>query len=143
MQGLDEVLASLGRIGDQAPEAVRGVFAATASRVVPQAKAMTPDDPETGEAHLRNSVRALKARVTKGRNGGKRVEVTFVAGGAALKPIIKGRAVNVVALVQHEDLTLQHTTGGAKFLERPVLAAAADLPDAIQNAVDRIVESAL
>lgn len=137
VEGVDDVLASLRKLEGGGLEAARGVFAELAPGVVARAKALTPDDPETADSLLRDSVRSLKARITKGRGGEKRVEVTFVAGGSKTAPLAPGR-VNVVALVQHEDLTLKHARGQAKFLERPVLAATAGIPAALEAALDKV-----
>jgi hypothetical protein len=59
-----------------------------------------------------------------------------VAGGKKLEQRLGKRKANVSAIVQHEDLTLKHTRGQAKFLERPGNQVAPSIPDAIMAKLD-------
>jgi hypothetical protein len=45
------------------------------------------------------------------------------------------------SLVQHEDLTLKHRRGNAKFMERPLMAAAGRVPDIVEEAFEEIAAS--
>ena len=130
--GLRALLKRLGPVGEKAAkDAMLGVT----KRIVEMAKPLTPVQPEDG-GELRNSVRAAKP--VKTRNG---ISAAVVAGGAPLAASVRaeGHKANVYAVVQHEDLTLQHSVGGPKFLERPFLSQAPSVVGAVQDALDKEV----
>jgi hypothetical protein len=52
-----------------------------------------------------------------------------------------GGAAKAYAVIQHERLDFKHRVGGPKYLERPLLAAAAGLRAAIAAAVRRVLKN--
>jgi hypothetical protein len=129
--GEREVMEQLRLLGPAGMNAAKAVLAAVTAELVPRVKAITPVDPEDG-GQLRDSVRTTRPTIT---NRGV-ISAGVVAGGAPLKGQHGG---NIYAVVQHEDLTLQHESGGAKFVERPFMAAAPRVPGLLAAAVEREV----
>ncbi len=131
--GHEDVLRSMQRLGKAGREAGRRVLVAKAQQIVDEAKPLTPDDPETQGA-LRDSVRLSQSRVSTTRGN---ITVSVIAGGAPLEAHLGKRKVNASAVIQHEDLTLHHTSGGPKFIEKPFLKIAPTVPDALLEEIDR------
>lgn len=138
VSGANEMLADLKRLGPAGVTAAKGVFGRFTARVVAKAKPQTPVDPEDGGA-LRDSVRATKPTST--RTG--LVSAGVVAGGAPLaRHLAAGHhKANVYAVVQHEDLTKHHTTGGPKFIERPFLQEIERVPDELLAELDKVANA--
>lgn len=110
MSGHDGIAEALRKSRDAGEKVARAALDEFMPRVAADARAITPvDDVDGGQ--LRASVRPL--RTTKTRDG---LSGGVVAGGAPLKGQPGGA---VYAIVQHEDLTLHHNDGQAKFLEIP------------------------
>lgn len=132
------MLSDLKRMGLAGQTAARTVFGKFTARVVAKAKPLTPVDPEDGGA-LRDSVRATKPTAT--RTG--LVSAGVVAGGAPLAQHLAAghHKANVYAVVQHEDATLHHTTGGPKFVERPFLQEIERVPDELLTEMDRVANA--
>jgi len=130
---VEQVTREIAALGDAGEEAAKEVLNAFAVRVVNEAKPLTPVEPIDG-GDLRESVRAISAR--KGRTGV--LGVTVMAGGAPLKAKLEAtkHRYNVVAAVQHEDMSLKHTSGGPKFIERPFLRAVVQVPNELLAALD-------
>jgi len=112
--------------------------------VLTQMKAQAPDDPETGMPRLVDALKSKAPIISRKRQS---IYASFITDSAYLNRHIydtyKGRrgkqtrpfwAGVAWALSQHEDLTLQHSRGGAKFMERPFKAGG--------SAVDKLVEAA-
>lgn len=135
VSGASEMLKDLKRMGLAGQVAAKTVFGRFTGRVVPKAQGRTPVEPEDGGA-LRDSVRATKPTTT--RTG--LVSAGVIAGGAPLaRALAKGHhKANVYAVVQHEDLTLKHTVGGPKFIERPFLQEVERVPDELLAEMDRV-----
>lgn len=134
IEGQDEILRSLKGLGPAGDQAMMRASARVQARVVPHAKALAPVEDEDGGA-LRDSIRPTKP--TKTRAG--RVSAGVVAGGAPLRRLAseRGRALpGSYGSIQHEDLTLKHKTGQAKFLEIPFFAEVQRLPDELQDELD-------
>jgi hypothetical protein len=129
--GSDEVRRSLARLGKAGQEAARKVLGAEVQAMLPEIRRDTPVDPEDG-GQLRDSVRATKPTIT--RTG--RVSAGVVAGGAPLRKYLGTRKANVYAVVQHEDMTAKHTTGGPKFVERTFMRRAPRIPAKLMDALD-------
>lgn len=134
VSGEDEILNSLQRLGTVGQEIALRVLGDAAKEIVAAAKPLAPVDPEDG-GQLRDSIRTTKP--TKTRAG--RISAGVVAGGAPLNRVMGKRKANVYAVVQHEDLTLKHHTGRAKFLEIPVNHIAPKVPDRLQAEIDGAV----
>lgn len=132
----DRMLRSFSALGEAGLLAGQRVFAEAAANIVREARMLVPDDPET-PFRLGSTIRALKARITKGRGGAKRVEVTVLAGGAPLKKFMRKGGTPAWAIVQHEDLTIRHTKGQAKFLEKPVNKHVESLVSVLEEEFDR------
>jgi hypothetical protein len=115
--GKGELAAALRARGDQAlPVAARALFE--------EAEAIMAD---SKEHFVPVDVAALKTSghvqlPTKDADG---VSVTMGYGGAAKD----------YAIVQHERMDFQHTVGGPKYLERPLLKAARGLPGRLASRI--------
>jgi hypothetical protein len=136
IEGVEDVIASLKRVGEAGEKAMLRVAGATTARVVPQAKAITPVEDADGGS-LRDSVRATKP--TKTRAG--RVSAGVVAGGAPLRRLAseRGRALpGQYGSIIHEDLTLRLSNGQHKFVEKPFFAEVPKVPDALEAALDQL-----
>lgn len=123
----------LGALGRGGSEAAKRVLLRKADKIVAMAEPLTPVDPEDG-GELRASVR--RTRGTIRRDG--TVIVTVLAGGAALKA--DNGKPSIYPVIQHEDLTLHHTTGGPKFIERPVYQVAPEIPDELHAELAAVAE---
>ncbi len=136
----DEIQRRLKRDGEMGKKVALRVFARACQRVVPKAQALAPQGEEDG-GDLRSSIRESKPTITKSG----RVSAGVVAGGAPLAKLAseKGRRLpGLYAVVQHEDLTLKHAQGGAKFLEKPFLQEAVRVPDELVREMDQEAELA-
>lgn len=131
-RGVSELLAKLGRAGS---EAAKVAMVRVADKVVTRAKALCPVDPEDG-GQLRGSIRRTRGTISK-KNGN--VIVTMLVGGAPLKAVLEGRKYNIYAVLQHEDLTLKHSVGQAKFLEQPFFQFAPEAPSEIFGELDKVM----
>jgi hypothetical protein len=121
----------LNRLGAAGDEAAKRAFGQVGTRVVARAKPLAPVDVVDG-GDLRDSIRMLKP--TKSSFGN--IIMTVVAGGAPLKPSLGKRTKNIYAVIQHEDLTLHHDGGQAKFLEIPFLSEVQRAPGLLQAELD-------
>lgn len=128
---MQDILDRLQRLGQTGADIGLRVLGDAAKEIVAAAKPLAPVDPEDG-GQLRDSIRVTKP--TRTRAG--RISAGVVAGGAPLRKVLGKRKANVYAVVQHEDLTLKHTTGRAKFLEIPTNHIAPKVPDRLQAAMD-------
>lgn len=132
VSGSDEVRAQLGKLGKAGAEVAKAVIKETTTQMVAMAKPLTPDDPET-QGELRDSVRIVTP--TASRTG-------KATGGIQAGPTKLGhRKYSASALVQHEDLTLHHTSGGPKYLERPFMAKVVEIPDKIKAGLDKVANA--
>ena len=104
VKGTAQVRARLAALVASVPAVVAAALYQEAELVMTASKDQVPVDTGT----LKNSGFVNDPDV----NGG---EIAVVLG--------YGGAASAYALKQHEDLTLRHDDGNAKFLERPVLAA--------------------
>jgi|SRR6185295_1747561 len=134
VEGLNDVVASILRLGKAGERAAKAVFKEKTDRIVRMAKPLTPVEPEDGGA-LRDSVRAARVTVTKAG----RISAAVVAGGAPLigTPGLEGHKANVYAEIMHNDVTLHHAVGGPFFIERPFMQIAPQVPDALMAAMDK------
>jgi hypothetical protein len=101
---------------------------------------MAPEG-EIDGGDLRRSIRESKPTITKSG----RVSAGVVAGGTPLERLASesGRKIpGLYAIVQHEDLTIKHKSGGAKFLEKPFMAEAQRVPDELVRELERESELA-
>jgi hypothetical protein len=120
VSGFDELLEDMARFGDEGLVAIR-------------------DTMTESPGLLKDTLRVYAPR-TKSLKGGKNINCGVVIGGKALEKALGKRAYSAWAIVQHEDLTLKHKRGQAKFLERPGNQVAARVPDALQAALDNLAE---
>lgn len=108
LTGLDKLTRALKAAGDEAPEALAAAMHDEMEEIVEDAKRRAPVDTGT--------LRASGVVLRPDRSSGQIV----VEGGF-------GGAASDYAVVQHEDTTLSHTVGEAKFLEKPMLERAPKL----------------
>lgn len=123
LTGMDDLRRALKRAGPLATEALAGAAVTEQEKVITAAKRRTPVDTGT----LRASGTVLPARVM-----GQTVEVIAGFGGPASE----------YAVFVHENLNASHPVGEAKFLERPFLEAAPNMPrnmaDSVEAALRRL-----
>jgi hypothetical protein len=134
IEGHDEMLAEIERLGQVGLVAARDAMTAKAQEIKAKAIPLVPDDPES-PGLLKESLRVYAPR-TSSLKPGKTIFAGVVAGGKKLEQRLGKRKANVSAIVQHEDLTLKHKRGQAKFLERPGNQVAPSIPDAIMRNLD-------
>ena len=127
------VIEGMRALGKAAPEAAMRILGQKAQDVAAKARTLCPDDPGTPGSTLRDSIRATKA--TRGQSG--MISAAVIVGGSRLKGLLGSRAYNAIAVVQHEDMTLKHSHGQAKFLEQPFLQTVPSVADAVQAALDQ------
>jgi hypothetical protein len=132
--GAEDVVRSLRAMGRAGRKVTKRVFGEVASETVTAAGPLTPVEPEDG-GYLRKSLR--KSGPTETKTAG--VFVAVVAGGAPLEAHLRatGHKKNVYAVVQHEDSTLRHKTGQAKFLATPFFRKVAEVPDRLIDGLDQ------
>ena len=136
IEGVEDVVASLRRIGKAGEDGAKAALGRVCTRVVPKAKALTPVEAVDGGA-LRDSIRTTKP--TKTSAG--RISAGVVAGGAPLRRLAseRGRALpGQYGSIIHEDLTLKHTSGQAKFLEIPFFQEAPKAGDELIYELDKL-----
>lgn len=109
ISGTDKLIAALRRAGDLAPEAMQAAMVDEMDTIIEDAKRRAPVDTGT--------MRASGVTLPPSKRGSQIV----VEGGF-------GGAASDYVIVQHEDTSLRHTHGEAKFLEKPVLERADKLP---------------
>lgn len=130
LTGFGALYAKLKRVSPQAQEAGIRILNESGARAFAASQADVPVDKEDG-GQLKASGRFYKARVSK-RSG--RVTATISYGGARLAKLAPGDSP-IYAIVQHEDLTLKHDHGTAKFLERPATREKQGLMGALASAI--------
>lgn len=138
IEGQEQAIASIKRLGPQGDEAGKRAFGRVCAKVVPQAKAIAPVEDEDGGA-LRDSIRQTKP--TKTRAG--RISAGVVAGGAPLRRLAseRGRALpGSYGSIQHEDLTLKHSSGEPKFLEKAFFRNVDQAPALLLEEMDAITQ---
>jgi hypothetical protein len=132
VSGYEEVRRSIARMGKAGQAAAKTVLKGVADSILIRAKLLCPvDDVDGGQ--LRESGRVTRPTATKNS-----VSTGIVFGGDPLLPVLAGHSMNVYAVVQHEDLTLKHRTGQAKFLEQPFFAAAPQVPGLLLAELDAL-----
>lgn len=134
IEGQDDMLAEIERLGHVGLVAARDAMAAKAQQIKAKAYPLVPDDPES-PGLLKDTLRVYAPR-TANLKPGRTIFVGVVAGGKKLERAMGKRKRNVSAIVQHEDLTLKHTHGQAKYLERPGNDIAPSIPAAIMAKLD-------
>lgn len=135
VSGGEELLRDLQRMGKRGAEIGIEVLEGKAKQIAARAKALVPVDDEDG-GDLRDTIRTTKPQKTRAG----RISVGIVAGGAQLARLASERGrkdPGAYAVVQHEDLTLRHNNGRAKFIEIPVLEVAPSIPEALRAAITR------
>jgi hypothetical protein len=115
--GTEQLIATLQALGPKAQQA-------SASALLQEAEAIMADSKEhyvpVDTGTLKNSGHVAMPEID-----GAQVSVTMGYGGAA----------EDYAIVQHERLEFRHPVGGPKYLERPLLAAAANLAERLAGRI--------
>lgn len=120
------ITAALTAMAGAGEKVAKAALAAEMPAVVEAARALTPVANVDG-GQLKASVRMLRPTVVSGGIAGG-----VLAGGA---PLAGERRGDVYAMVQHEDLSLHHDDGQAKFVERPFVAALPRILKAVEDAL--------
>lgn len=136
VEGLKEMFAEIEKLGPIGLMAARDAMTEKAQEIKAKSIPLIPDDPGTPVGvSLHRAIRVAAPR-TAGLRQDKPIVVSVIVGGRRLEKV-KGKRQNVLwPLIQHEDLTLKHTKGQAKFLEIPGNAVAPSVPDAILAKID-------
>lgn len=114
--GVGGLTASLKALGENAKPKLAAALTQEAEAIMTAAKQQTPVD--TGV--LRDS---------------GHVELPVIDADGVTVTMGFGGAAEAYALVQHEDLTLHHRVGKAKYLEQPFLERVNGLPERVSAAV--------
>jgi hypothetical protein len=125
VSGDRELRDGLRRLGAAGPVVAKRVLARVTERIVLLAKAICPVDPDPRDkpGQLRDSIRTTRPTLT-GR-------------GVVSAGVMAGGTMEVdYAEMQHEDLTLHHTTGQGKFVEVPFLREAPKVPEEMLDEID-------
>lgn len=133
--GADEVLRSIRRLGAAGVEVGKRVLGRKTLEILSKARPNTPVD-EVDGGDLRDSGRVTKPVKT----AAGRISAGVVFGGAPLRRAAseKGKKLpGIYAVMQHEDLTLRHASGEAKWLEKAGNAVAPTVPDEMLAELDR------
>lgn len=125
-------LRAMGKVGDRA---ARFTLRWLLFRVAIRAQGLTPVDDEDG-GQLRDSIRVTNA----GRNRRGVISAAVVAGGKPLEAHLGKRRSNLYAIVQHDDTTLKHDDGQAKFVEVPFMQEAPKFPEELRKEIDKYVD---
>lgn len=134
IEGMDEMFKQLDALGVAGVVVARDVLTEKAQEIKRRAQPLIPDDPES-PGLLKDTIRVYAPR-TKSLKPGSTVYCGVVVGGSRLKKVMGKRSYISWPLIQHEDLTLKHKHGQAKFLERPGNDVAPSIPAAIVDALD-------
>lgn len=121
IEGADKLRAKLKAAGPLAGKAMAAAGVEEMDQVIGEAKRRAPVDTGT----LRASGTVLPPKITM--HG---AEIVAGFGGAA----------EDYAIIQHEDLTLNHETGEPKFLERPFLERSHTMPRRLADGVARALK---
>lgn len=140
LQKLAGQLLDLAKMDAKNKEPLRRRLKTWQAAVISRMKAEAPDDPETGGSRIEKALRAKAPVISRGR---QRITAGFIVDGAKLGAMLdgkdKGMARGVaVSLVQHEDLTIRHRRGNAKFMERPLFTSGGRVADIVEEAFDEI-----
>jgi hypothetical protein len=115
--GAAAMMRNLRRLREQLPDEFGRALRQEAEVEATECKRATPV--ETGT--LRGSIHA-EGPFREGR----KISASIVAGGAAEE----------YALIVHEDLDALHETGGAKYIERPLMESAPHMAERIAKRID-------
>ena len=129
--GFNELFNKLDHLGVDIIETAKGVFNDAGPRLLAASQNLVPVD----EGDLKASGRFSKARVSK-----KDVVTASVNYGGAPLDRLTGKAQDLRAVMVHERLELKHTSGSAKYLERPFLAAKESVMEALRAKIAAMVE---
>lgn len=121
IKGLDELFARLGKVVPSARLAGAALLNDAAERVLAASQELVPVD--TGA--LRASGTVILAHETE--NGEIRAGVSY------------GGDAKLYAVLVHEDLSLHHEAGQAKFLEAPFLAAQSNIIQGLERAIKEAI----
>jgi|SRR5581483_8221599 len=116
--GGDEFIRKMRLAPDLAVKALESAMFEEQSAVIAEAQSRTPVD--TGVLRASGTVLPPEQR-------GDKIEVEAGFGGAAA----------AYAIRQHEDMSLNHATGQAKFLEQPFLERAPKIPSNLSRRIER------
>jgi hypothetical protein len=106
--GAQTISRDLARLGDAGVRIARAVLEDKTRRMAELAKDYAPVE----DGDLKNRIRATRPQAARD--------------GTVTASVLAGSSV-----IQHEDLTLQHTRGGPKFIERAVMLLAPEIPEAL------------
>ncbi len=120
LKGITATARGISAIGPRVETRMRGVMRAVAESRLTEMKRRTP----VKDGPLRSSL-----HVTRPRRTFSGQEVGWAAGGPSAP----------YAAVQHEDTTLRHTTGQAKFIESVVFEQSTAMVSEIAAAIRKVI----
>lgn len=119
LEGLDLTVEKIRNIGEDLDRHLASILYDVAEPRIKKMKDRTP----VRDGHLKSSVKILPAKRT--RQG---IEVQWAAGGVA----------TAYALVQHENLSFQHTVGQAKYISSVVYEDAGAMKSELQQGISEL-----
>lgn len=136
-------ILDLAEIDKTMKEPLRKRLKAWQKIVLADMKRAAPDDPETPGSRIERALRAKAPVISRRRRA---IYANFATDAETLrrlasgdkKPLGKGVAWS---LAQHEDLTLHHTKGEAKFMERPFFRHGPKIANVVEEAFGEVKAS--
>lgn len=105
-------------------------------------KSSAPDDPETPGSRIERALRAKAPIISRRKQA---IYANFATDGATLRRLADGKKPQdkgvAWSLAQHEDLTLKHSRGEAKFMERPFFRHGPKIAGVVEEAFEEIKQS--
>lgn len=150
LSAIAQQILALAEVDKGLKEPLRKRIKAWQAKRVAEMKALAPDDRDTPFARLRDAIKAKGVVISRSRRA---IYASIVTDSAYLSRHIydsyrgkRGRqsrpewAGTAWALVAHEDITLKHNHGQAKFMEQPFNSASSksDIDTAIEEAWDEV-----
>jgi hypothetical protein len=111
--------------------------------VLADMKRAAPDDPATPGSRIEKALRAKAPVISRRR---KAIYASFATDGAYLRRAAGTKSSKeekgiAWALAQHEDLTLRHTRGESKFMERPFFRHGPKVEGVVEGAFGEVKAS--
>lgn len=133
-------ILDLAEIDKTMKEPLRKRLKAWQQVVLVDMKRAAPDDPETPGSRIEKALRAKAPVISRRRRA---IYASFATDAATLRRLAggdkspEGKGI-AWSLAQHEDLTLRHTWGEAKFMERPFFRHGPKIANVVEEAFDEV-----
>lgn len=138
VEGAEEVQQFLRTMTPETKKRLRPRLIKWGEKVLAVSRPGVPVSEDEDPGSLRDIGRVLRPTLSSTK---AKLVVSVVYGGDPLRPFVRrgGRKDDTgYAIIQHEDLTLKHDDGRAKYLELPFLAAAPEIPELVLEVADEM-----